>query len=735
MGNEKQSSKSGNYVGGLLNLFDWNAKSRKKLFSSKSDLPENSKQKKRSVGNLPSTRLHMLNDYEITAGSSMKEYSDYSCTSSLTDDDLYTSKAPNVVARLMGLDSLPKSNFLEPNSTPHSDYQSFTSSHHRSKSLEYFQDFTEPKYQKVTEKPISKFQTEVLPPKLVKSVPIIAPRAQPGEKTKMPLASSSSVPLKVRELKKPLKSNSSAGKNLKGPSTNKSWNGSVGSENKGKSISLALQAKANVQKRALVGQKEMNEVNTSRVCTSQPIAQKSTTLKKPSLQKGTNVLRQNNQKQNCIVDRKKPSPLKPDSQNGKKALNGNSSKLVGPAKVSSSKLTSEVKDDNKRQQVSERVTRKKRSFDGENNRNASNSVTKGKNGKAFDSSSAVTDVVSFTFTSPITRPGSVGPAKNCKIFSADSPSKRMMLDSDGTGDDIFSTFLEQQLKELTLKVQFSQQKTKNGNYYADSRQGQPGSGQKCQGPLGETGLRGNKSADRMLLDCRFPSPVSVLEHFPIAESCNSSDTADSNSTGGGKNCSSIHYSVNTLGEADLSDSASSTSTVVTKTRETALTSSYHKKPTCHELNYVKKLLNNIEPMFNDYATGKSSQIIKPRLFNQLENRKENISRINRRLMFDCVNECLDVRCGQYAKGGYKLWDKGVRTVRRRDKLADDVYKEICGWGAMGHFMVDEIVEDDMSSKNGRWVDYDVEAFELGMLIESRVLSSLIDEVVDDILVL
>lgn len=36
---EKQGSKSGGYVGGFLQLFDWNAKSRKKLFSSKSDIP------------------------------------------------------------------------------------------------------------------------------------------------------------------------------------------------------------------------------------------------------------------------------------------------------------------------------------------------------------------------------------------------------------------------------------------------------------------------------------------------------------------------------------------------------------------------------------------------------------------------------------------------------------------------------------------------------------------------
>lgn len=38
MGVEKQGSKGGGYVGGFFQLFDWNAKSRKKLFSNKSDL-------------------------------------------------------------------------------------------------------------------------------------------------------------------------------------------------------------------------------------------------------------------------------------------------------------------------------------------------------------------------------------------------------------------------------------------------------------------------------------------------------------------------------------------------------------------------------------------------------------------------------------------------------------------------------------------------------------------------
>lgn len=38
MGGEKHGSKGGGYVGGLLQLFDWNAKARKKLSWTKSDL-------------------------------------------------------------------------------------------------------------------------------------------------------------------------------------------------------------------------------------------------------------------------------------------------------------------------------------------------------------------------------------------------------------------------------------------------------------------------------------------------------------------------------------------------------------------------------------------------------------------------------------------------------------------------------------------------------------------------
>ncbi|KAK4425928.1 hypothetical protein Salat_1786800 [Sesamum alatum] len=911
MGIENHSSKGGNYVGGFLQLFDWNAKSRKKLFSSKSDLPEKSKQQKRFDGNLPMTRLQMLDEDEIAGGSSIKGISDYSRASSVTDEDFHGTRAPGVVARLMGLDSLPRSNSPESYSTPLFDSQSLPGSFYQCENLEYrqdpqimrassshkapYQNDMEAKYQ--IHRPIEKFQTEILPPKSAKSIPIthhkllspikrttfippedaahimeaaariIEPGPQACTRAKLPMARSSAAPLKVRDLtkktrevQKPSKlsegcqrsAESSAVKNLKGHSMNKSWNGSVdaksirilpdseessiGAKSKGKSISLALQAKANVQKReglslnssrTLVVQNEMSEVSPNQLS-----AQKGG-LKKPSRETGSNVLRHNNQKQNSTVDGGK-LPMKSDLQEWK-AVTGdissatarqrNSSKPVGTSKVSSRKLGSEVKDD-KRQVLSsssERV-RKKRTIDGnyhsEKNQAAHN-MRKDKNGKIVQSTAVMdmqsrrdhdsgrmgTDVISFTFTAPLTRSGpgsgrSTVAGDTCKIFPVDSRNKRILLNSDGSGaqkfsfpghsvkvSDTLSTVLEQKLKELTHKVELAQQKSEtalhvtipglnaltsstmleeskcNDGNHTDSLDGQPGSslyslrdpkgfinGQKCQILVEETSMHGRcSSIDRTLLDCRLPSPVSVLEHSSFADSCNSSDATDSNSTGGGKHCSSFQFpdmlgrhSMNTFlpfeGDAELSDSASSSSAgMMVKRRETTLTLPYRGKLGGWELKYVNEMVSNIELMFKDYALGGACEIINPHLFDQLESRKGHFNgcglfaRINRRLMFDCVNECLEMRCRRYLAGGSRLWGKGLAMVKRKEKLAEDVHKEISSWSCMGDFMVDELVDNDMSSsQHGRWLDYEIEAFQLGIQIESRILDSLIDEVVTDI---
>ncbi|XP_021682176.2 uncharacterized protein LOC110666105 isoform X2 [Hevea brasiliensis] len=772
MGVEKEGSKSGGgYVGGFFQLFDWTAKSRKKLFSSKSDLPVHSKQGKRSDGNLPMTRLQLMDEDETGAGSSIRGSSDYSCASSVTDDDGCGARAPGVVARLMGLDSLPTSSSSEPNSILFLDTQSLREASQQRKHFEYYHDhqimysrnllnkedgplqnLLNSKPQKVLSRPIEKFQTEILPPKSAKSIPIthhklLSPIKSPGfipsktaahimeaagriiepcpqatAKAKIPMVGSPSVPLKVRDLKeklvvaqkmplvgpsaaslkarnlkekveapnktprfaepstrRPVESN--AAKYLKGQSLNKSWNGSVdttsfrafpeieegssGLKNKGKSISLAIQAKVNVQKReslnssgsrGLVSDKDHSEVMSSQTFKGQLNMQKSL-LKKSYMHNASGVLRPNNQKQNCHMEKDKPSKSAGSHLQGRKAVTGNSSsslrnktsiKNVG-SKTGTRKLGSDVIDSEKglSNYSTKNIPRKKRSIDGnlhlEKNHIVDNMLID-KNQKEIESNRAIDrhfnwaeeskkkgmDVVSFTFTAPLMRymPGyeTSGQVQKSGSVCMDDQGKRLLLDTDGTklssvgynviGGDALSTLLEEKLRELTNSVESSDHNSvkigstlnspsflkdlaptlnagnttpgsvdnKDQNMLLGSKSGSSrGSNVFSTDPtalrlkhrfqsVDEMEERSSKSNDsRKLLDCRHPSPVSVLEPSFSTESSSSLDSTDCSSAEGSKQCSSIQaqeilglssskkfHSVDA--DKDLSDSASSKST-------------------------------------------------------------------------------------------------------------------------------------------------------------------------------
>ncbi|GFZ11515.1 hypothetical protein Acr_22g0009130 [Actinidia rufa] len=709
MGIEKHGSKGGGgYVGSLLQLFDWNAKSRKKLFSSKSDLSEQSKQKKRSDW---TTRFNPIDEDELVASTSIKGGSDYSCASSVTDEDGYGARAPGVVARLMGLDSLPTANLGEPFSTPFFNSQSIRDS----------------KLQKTISRPIEKFQTEILPPKSAKSIPIthhklLSPIKSPGfipsqnaddimeaaakiidqgpqanAKHKMPSLGTSSVPLKVRDLKekvegsqksirlmeaassskKPAESN--AAKLLKEQPMNKSWNGSIdttstrvssdsedcsGVKSNGKSISLALQAKANVQRRE--GLKEQGQAVSSQALKSQPNSLKGM-QKKPIRHNSSGVLRQNNQKQNCLNDKDKlPARSLPSNSQGRKVVSGDSSvgrhknlsRYGGNSKVGSRKLGTE----------------------GINSRDESpfyRAVMAG------DSASFVQD---RTPTSKVV-PG---------IAMPDNKKSQDVTHMDILGDHYSPGFSSTESMEFTskLKLQYN---------------------------------------------------ISVLEPPSLSESCNSSESFDSNSTDGSKMCSSFQAQelVSTSSsnkfhlaqtDAELSDSASSTSSRTLSIRN----KTHFARSTGWELEYVKEILFNVELMFKDFALGRAQEIINPHLFDQLETWKEisksrEDQKLSRKVLFECVSECMDLKFRRYASGGCRTWEKGLSILRRKEWLAEEVYKEVSGWRGMGDCMVDDLVDKDMSSHYGKWLDFEVESFELGIEIEGRILNSLVNELVADIL--
>ncbi|XP_061993185.1 uncharacterized protein LOC133711035 [Rosa rugosa] len=734
MGVEKEGVRNGaGHVGGFFQLFDWSSKSRKKLFSSKSDLPEHSKQGKKGYRNFPVTRNHPVDEDETGVTTSVKGGSDYSCASSVTDEEGYGSKAPSVVARLMGLDSLPTSNLSEPYSTPFFDTQSFQDAPYHRKNVDYYHDHqlmfsgnllmeaptrnpVEPKPQKVHSRPIEKFQTEMLPPRSAKSIPIthhkllspiknpgfvptktaahimeaaarmIEPGPQATVKAKMPLVGSSSAPLKVQALKekaeasrkvtlvgsssetfkvrdlkekvegayktarppevsrKPVESN--AAKYLKGQSLNKSWNGSVDmpfrassdteedtSKNKGKSISLAVQAKVNVQKRgqnpsrnrSLVGQREQNEASSSQPFRSQPNVQKNL-HRKPSTHNASGALKQNNQKQNCLMDKDKlPSKHLASNSQVRKALSGDSSsgrhkssiRSNGNSKVVSRKLGLEATDSAKEVSYSNTTnyTRKKRTIDGNfhfNKDQVVDGMSSDKNQKPGQSKLVTDrqyswsedckkkggmDVVSFTFTAPLTRsfPGTEIPVqvtpKNNSICM-DHRGKRLLLDTDSMklsslgynviGGDALSMLLEQKLKELSYGTESSSHDSmkvgssstasnvdvdsnfnaasavkrlneerdqrlfvsdKLGGLYdselSSTDRAAFRSKQKFQGVDKVDEYSSSHIESGKTLSCRHPSPVSILEPTFSNESYDSSVSSDSNSTEASKLCSSI----------------------------------------------------------------------------------------------------------------------------------------------------------------------------------------------------
>ncbi|KAL5996321.1 hypothetical protein ACLOJK_026397 [Asimina triloba] len=926
MGPEKQGSRgAGGYVGGFFQLFDWNKKSRKKLSYNKFDLPEGVKQGKRSSVDLPSTQISVIEDDENAGVSSTKGSSDYSCASSVTEDEGVGIRAP-VVAKLMGLDSLPAPSVIESYSTPFFQSQALKDDHYERKVSEYQNEYHQYLYssnqasrvegfyrkaiesrpQKLPSSPFERYCTETLPPKAVKyhtviphklfspikspgfippknaadiieaAARIIEPGYQSGAKNRYPSVGPSSNPVKVRDLKenaaarqrpfklseasrKPVESN--AAKHLKGQSMNKSWNGpedtnfraypdsedshSIGSRSKGKSVSLAIQAKVNVQKReglssggktSSIG-KEDDEHKTS-----QPLKRQQNIAKnrqgKPVTSPASSVLKQNNQKQNCASAKEKLLP-KPSvsNQHSRRVMPGETSngrsktfnKSSGNSKIGYKNGGLEEAGLEKEAPPlrMKNLPRKKRAIEVNFHSERSGSVDTGLLDRGEkpvrpravinehlnlleDSRKRGMDVVSFTFTSPMVKPmpgsqstnqtaGKGNMANACYVDShgekntTDGKPKRVSsLGLNVIGGDSLSILLEQKLRELTSEFESSSSSSvdtgkdsttstsilqdlvsalnsmsfdKSSSPALQKEKFSGGSNSGCSS-VNDQVLRVNQnlqgverimecisSSDaRKELDCHHPSPVSILEASFSIESCNSSDSGDVNNGGklnsftsiqaqnfNGGNCPKVAPSFEA---AELSDSATSRFMAAADGEtQPSIGATDHMGAEKQEMDYVKEILSNARLTFQDLTQGDANDIINPCLFSRLESKKfgflrsegqDESSKVSRKELFDCVSECVDSKCSRYVCGGYKAWAKGAAMLRK-EGMAEEIYKEILGWRSMGEWMVDELVDKDMSSYSGRWLDFEAESSELGVEIERWILRSLIHEVVSDLL--
>ncbi|KAF5942173.1 hypothetical protein HYC85_019815 [Camellia sinensis] len=269
---------------------------------------------------------------------------------------------------------------------------------------------------------------------------------------------------------------------------------------KGKSVSLAIQAKVNVQRReeftsssikGSINQKEGNEVKLGQFKKNQTNVQK-VVQKRTSMGRTSDVLRQNNQKQNCVAnkDRVASKASVSNQQNIKFALSSNGS--IGPNKVKNSvvgsrKMNSVVKVSGKEHQSSkpkilsgkkqpvhkdinfQKIVAKNVVSDKDQTSVRCNVASDGCMSWDTVERQSSMDVVSFTFTSPNKRsaPGLTSSAplmeKNthfCVDSSDDNdPNELKKLSSLGLnviGGDALSVLLEQKLKELTCRVESSQ---------------------------------------------------------------------------------------------------------------------------------------------------------------------------------------------------------------------------------------------------------------------------------------
>ncbi|XP_076927509.1 uncharacterized protein LOC143591079 isoform X2 [Bidens hawaiensis] len=793
---DKTSSK-----GGFLQLFDWNAKSRKKLFSIKPDVPESSKHGKENVDKLAISRLQQMRLDESMHGPSL---SGNDWASSTSNNEGNVTKAPGVVARLMGLDSLPTLDSSDSGFTTHIHPHSFTHSRiiaesetvadcvMRNKLDGFSRNPVEDRLQKFQNRAIEKFQAEVLPPKSAKSVPLthhkmLSPIKSPGfilsknaafimeEASKiieqspqstragrLPSSRSTSVPLRIRDLKEKMEAAHRTSR-LPEPSPRPKTCQSeiVVLKNKNKS---ATPTKTNTQKlegstsrnsRSAMKQKEVDvksvsaQLDNKQRSTSKRVQSRSTTGKTPE------ALKQNNQKQNT-ASRKDHTNLKPrvPYQHGRKATS-----MSGCKEVKKSTKAVENSPRKARLVTSESVstTKKisgKRQTDGdvtssvvikEKERSVKCNITIDGSSN-WDRKSGM-DVVSFTFTSPIKKPGfdteSCGqPAVKSRCLFQEDTEISPVIDSDA-----LSVLLEQKLKELSLLVETSQgDMVKDGSVSLDHMQNdkntiehdsdvslvdqilvngrmdwQEVEMRECSENY-ESGIKHEHQHED---SCTSLSPEPSLSN----DSCITSNSTTTLTSNGNTQYMSATKNMELLAEdLELLDSATSLPTTIFEFTFMSKWSSQR------ELEYIKEILNLAELVLDDLTFEPTRKVIIVDLFDQLESQHKSIdlvSKQQRKTLFDCVSVCLEDMQARGLSGSYDEWSKWSTVFEKKGLLAGEIQKQIHGWRSMEELMVDEVVDRDMSSGDGKWLDFKAEGIEEGVVIGTDILTVLIDEIVVD----
>ncbi|XP_065029742.1 uncharacterized protein LOC103972401 isoform X2 [Musa acuminata AAA Group] len=874
---EKLDSKSGI---GFFHLIDWTGKSQKKSFGhGNASMEEGIQGKVTGNDNTLASQLHQIDEDEKSGISIARASSDdHSHTYSVTDGEGSRIRAPGVVARLMGLDSMPSSVSSKPHSTSINDSQVLRanfggnrkcrSSNAILKDGAYSRKTLVSRPERMLNSPIERSQVEALPPRLAKptSHELISPVRTPGlisakaTKDELQSSSSSSSPLKVsdsrkitansKKTSKPSESSGSSAQSVPFKSSRSQYLGrcqnalenskslpgikettQAGAKDKGKSVSLAIQAKLNVQRREgssannknklIVEENDEHHIN--RTLKFRSIDQTSNQNKGGG--DSFNAPQQKIQKYMASERKLAPKPSVSNQRDRKlhsedaypgqdKVVNdlpGNSkvcykirkgSKTAGTGKdrfILNNKNTGKKKLLEQGSYSKIRDSVDNMPVDKPKKHIQHNVAIRNHLRQPDDNTSNAADVVSFTFTSPLIKPVHGSHSNNHEeekivekrayvypFSEAASGSECKNLSSrklNTIKGDHLGFLLELKLRELASETQSTCCKSTEGRGTAaslpDSRDSAStfdesfvqsiedelsSSNPNCSVASSQVPCVRHKLQEVNRIDCccstadpREPgcqdqSPLSILENSFSNESCcysESFENADGSRTDSSYSSildediavmDCIDKTLSAECEMELSYLASSNKQILDLGLVSEIGISDRAETLWGGLEYVKEILTISEFIFDDlilYFMDQSDEIFDPLLFEKLEENQsltaceveERHRRMRRKIIFDSVNECLETKYSHYFRAGFRMWSKGV--VLAAKDLSHELYDEISGWNSIEDLMVDELVAKDMSTYLGRWIDFEIEAFQAGVEIQRWLLDTLVDEVVAD----
>ncbi|WVZ61172.1 hypothetical protein U9M48_011085 [Paspalum notatum var. saurae] len=401
-----------------------------------------------------------------------------------------------------------------------------------------------------------------------------------------------------------------------------------------------------------------------------------------------------------------------------------------------------------------------------------------------------TEIVSFTFTSPVDKSlhsthfpnHSVEKQFTEDLNAVSTSSNTLNSKLDVIDGDYLGFLLEQKLKELTSGMRSPYSKPANGvqvyntstaledtasacetssiastDYDRESLQSfndgkatlpptdaATRSGQPFQSAKYDHGFM-----DRAELGRHGLSPLLTREASISTETCSSSESWRSangtrlfSSTEGATTSDSTHF--NKFLEADASSEYSDTAssiTVATAEIPRSESSSSCRMDCRQEVEFIREILNASPPVgrvFFCLERFGDLDILDPHLLEELNGNIRLLARedgkgcrLMRRLLFDCVNELLSVKCAYYFNAGYSLWFMGMAVLHNLS--AEEIHREMTSLKVAEEWMVDELVYREMSSPLGSWVDFKMESYQAGGDIAAELLGSLVDEVVADLL--